>query len=156
MKSRAIPARPFWMRSGGLHGNEADGKTPRGGALLIVAVICALSVLGAYLVRQFFGQRSYGEYTMVTLTGNEGVQVSGNGFIYYNGSTLASVASEATRDGRSWSARTLPFDVNTSGVAGLVGQTLTVIGRQNGNTLHTGRWKRKSSLPRRAQSTPPY
>ena len=32
--------------------------------------ICALSVLGAYLAQQFFGQRSYGEYTTVSLTGD--------------------------------------------------------------------------------------
>lgn len=75
------------------------GRLPLGAALLIVAVICALSVLGAYLAQQFFGQRSYGEYTTVSLTGNEGVQVSGNGFIYYNGSTLASVSSDG---GAGW------------------------------------------------------
>ena len=114
------------------------GRLPLGAALLIVAVICALSVLGAYLAQQFFGQRSYGEYTTVSLTGNEGVQVSGNGFIYYNGSTLASVSSDG---GAGWTymvGANASFDASASGVAAWNGQTLTVIERETGNTLYSG------------------
>ena len=65
------------------------GRLPWAVAVLIAAAICAVSVLGAYLVKQTFGPRGYGAYTAVTLTGNQGVQVAGDGFIYYNGSTLS-------------------------------------------------------------------
>lgn len=58
-------------------------------SLLIAALICGLSVLGAFLVKQGFGANAHGNYTAVTLSGNAGVQVSGEGFVYYNGSALA-------------------------------------------------------------------
>ena len=57
------------------------GRLPWGAAALIAAAICALSVLGAFLCKQAFGPKGYGEYTAVTLSGNQGVQVTGDGFV---------------------------------------------------------------------------
>ena len=114
------------------------GRLPWGAALLIAVAICALSVLVAYLGKQVFGQKGYGSYTAVTLTGNQGVQVAGDGFIYYNGSTLASVSSTGAQ-GWSYSVgANASFNAGDSGVAVWSGRRLSIIGRENGDTLYTG------------------
>ena len=96
---------------------------PWGIAVLIAAIICALSVLGAYLTRQITAEDVYGEYTTVSLTGNEGVQVSGNGFVYYNGSTLASVSSSGETLRTYLVGAPASFNASDGGVAAWTGQT---------------------------------
>lgn len=114
------------------------GRLPWAVAVLIAAAICAVSVLGAYLVRQAFGPRGYGAYTAVTLTGNQGVQVAGDGFIYYNGSTLSSVSSQGAQQWSYSVGANASFATGESGVAVWSGRRLSVIDRGNGDTLHTG------------------
>ena len=114
------------------------GRLPWAVAVLIAAAICAVSVLGAYLVKQAFGPRGYGAYTAVTLTGNQGVQVAGDGFIYYNGSTLSSVSSQGAQQWSYSVGGNASFAAGESGVAVWSGRRLSVIDRGNGDTLHTG------------------
>ncbi len=118
--------------------NRRTGGLPWGAAILLAAVICALSVLGAYVVRQYVGERTYGEYTTVTLTGNEGIQVAGDGFVYYNGSTLCCVSSRGDVEWTYMAGANASFDVSASGVATWSGQTLSVIDREAGTTIYTG------------------
>lgn len=113
------------------------GRVPWGIAVLIAAIICALSVLGAYLTRQITAEDVYGEYTTVSLTGNEGVQVSGNGFVYYNGSTLASVSSSGETLWTYMVGANASFNASDAGVAAWSGQTLTVIDREQASTIYS-------------------
>src|SRR5699024_8663709 len=103
------------------------GRLPWAVAVLIAAAICAVSVLGAYLVKQAFGPRGYGAYTAVTLTGNQGVQVAGDGFIYYNGSTLSSVSSQGAQQWSYSVGANASFAAGESGVAVWSGRRLSVI-----------------------------
>ncbi len=118
--------------------SRRTGRLPWAAAALIAAAICALSVLGAFLAKQAFGPKGYGEYTAVALTGNQGVQVAGNGFIYYNGSTLASVSSGGELEWSYSVGANASFAAGKSGIAVWSGRTLSVIGREKGDTLHTG------------------
>ena len=113
------------------------GKTPWLIAVFIAAIICALSVLGAFLVRQVTAEDVYGEYTAVTLTGNNGVQVSGDGFVYYNGSTLASVSSTGETLWTYMVGANASFHAGDAGVAAWSGRTLTVIDRENADTIYS-------------------
>ena len=92
------------------------GRLPWGAAALIAAAICALSVLGAFLCKQAFGPKGYGEYTAVTLSGNQGVQVTGDGFVYYNGSTLLSVSSKGAQQWSYSMGANATFAAGESGV----------------------------------------
>ena len=114
------------------------GRLPIAAALLIAAAICALSVLSAFVIRQLTGSPAYGEYTAVELTGNSGVQVSGNGFVYYNGSTLTAVSSAGDTQWTYMVGANASFDAGEDGVAVWSDQTLTVISRDQGETMYTG------------------
>ena len=114
------------------------GRLPWGLAALIATAICALSVLGAYLIRQAFGAPGYGAATAVTLTGNQGVQVAGDGFIYYNGSTLASVSSKGAQEWSYSVGANASFSASDSGVAVWTDKRLVVIDREDADTIYTG------------------
>ena len=114
------------------------GRLPWGAAALIAAAICALSVLGAFLCKQAFGPKGYGESTAVTLSGNQGVQVTGDGFVYYNGSTLLSVSSKGAQQWSYSVGANATFAAGESGVAVWSGRRLSVIDRDDGDTIYTG------------------
>lgn len=106
-------------------------------SLLIAALICGLSVLGAFLVKQGFGANAHGNYTAVTLSGNAGVQVSGEGFVYYNGSALASVSSQGKTQWTYMIGANASFDASPAAVAAWQGETLTVIDRETGTPFYS-------------------
>ena len=114
------------------------GRLPWGAAALIAAAICALSVLGAFLCKQAFGPKGYGEYTAVTLSGNQGVQVTGDGFVYYNGSTLLSVSSKGAQQWSYSVGANASFSASDSGVAVWTDKRLVVIDREDADTIYTG------------------
>ena len=64
--------------------------------------------------------------------------MSGDGFIYYNGSTLASVSSKGAQQWSYSVGANASFSAGDSGVAVWSARRLSVIGRENGDTLHTG------------------
>lgn len=105
--------------------------------ILIAVLICGLSLLGAFVIKNSWSAPAYGEYKAVPLSGNEGVQVSGNGFVYYNGSSLASVSSRGKVQWTYMVGANASFKASASGVASWSGETLTVIDRKTGNTSYT-------------------
>jgi len=105
-------------------------------ALLIAAVVCGLSFLGARLAKTAWGAPAHGEYRAVPLPGNVGVQVSGDGFVCYNGSSLASVSSRGDVEWTYMIGANASFDAGETGVAAWSGKTLTIIDRELGTATY--------------------
>ncbi len=80
---------------------ERSGKIPWIVVLLLVAALCAFSYLAAYLVHRA-GGGSFGSYRAVGGSADMQLQVAGDGFVYYDGSTLTQVNSRGDTD---WSYR---------------------------------------------------
>ena len=78
---------------GGTMERERSGKIPWIVVLLLVTALCALSYLAAYLVHRA-GGGSFGSYRAVGGSADMQLQVAGDGFVYYDGSTLTQVGYE--------------------------------------------------------------
>ena len=116
---------------------ERSGKIPWIVVLLLVAALCALSYLAAYLVHRA-GGGSFGSYRAVGGSADMQLQVAGDGFVYYDGSTLTQVNSRGDTD---WSYRIgggVTFEATSSGVAAWNGSMLTLIDGQSGTTTYSG------------------
>lgn len=106
--------------------------------LLITAVICALSFLGAKVIANTTGKNSLGEYRSFALSSNQGVQTVGNGFVYYNGSSLSYVTTDAAAKWTYTVGANAAFDASEAGIAVWSGQTVTVIDYKEGTTEYRG------------------
>lgn len=115
-----------------------NGKLSWGLVLLITAVVCAISLLGARLIGNRTGGMSFGEYKTFALTSNQGIQTVGDGFVYYNGSSLAHVSTGAQTQWTYMVGANASFSASDTGVAVWSGQTLTVIDCQEGTTTYSG------------------
>ncbi len=122
---------------GGTMERERSGKIPWIVVLLLVTALCALSYLAAYLVHRA-GGGSFGSYRAVGGSADMQLQVAGDGFVYYDGSTLTQVNSRGDTD---WSYRIgggVTFEATSSGVAAWNGSMLTLIDGQSGTTTYSG------------------
>jgi hypothetical protein len=115
---------------------KQSGRLSWGIALLIAAVVCGLSFLGAKLAKNAWGAPAHGEYRTVSLPGNAGVQVSGDGFVCYNGSSLTSVSSRGDVEWTFMIGANASFDAGDTGVAAWSGKTLTIIDRETGTASY--------------------
>ena len=106
-------------------------------ALLIVIFACVTAFLGARILSGVTRRSSY-DYRSVSIPSNLQLEVSDDGFIYYDGSSIASVTTEARV---KWSYLIGPnatFHGTDFGIAAWVGQKLMLIDSTSGTSSFTG------------------
>lgn len=114
-----------------------DSRMPWTIAILLVVVICFVSWLGAFIIKRSSRDECFGSYQAVIGAQNMEVQVAGDGFVYYDGSSISRCDSEGKL---LWSFRISPgaeFSASASGVAAWNGSMLTLIDMERGTTTYS-------------------
>ena len=96
--------------------NARKARVPWAIVLLIVVFACTLAYCGALLINAVSSDDGY-EYQYVELNGNKGLEVTGDGFVYYDGSSICSISSEAELKWSYLIGSEADFDATNYGVA---------------------------------------
>ena len=103
-----------------------------GAALLIVILVTAIAFLGAHLYVRARSRGEFGTYARLDLPANQGLQPVGDGFVYYDGSSLLRMSSSGQTVWSHLVGANAQFDAQTTGVAAWSGDLLTLIGWEDG------------------------
>lgn len=114
-----------------------SGKLPWAIALLIVVIACLIAFGGAKLYRHFSNPSGY-DIKYVEIPTNMGVETINNGFVYYDGSSIAAVSSNAEMKWSYLIGGNADFDATNYGVAAWSNQLLTLIDGEMGTTTFSG------------------
>ena len=102
-------------------------------ALLIVIFACVVAFMGSRLILGLTRSDAY-DYKSIDIPVNQALAVVDDGFIYYDGSSIASVTTEARVKWSYLIGKEAGFDATDFGVAAWKGTKLTLIDRSNGET----------------------
>lgn len=112
-------------------------RIPAAIALLIVVFACVTAFLASRIVSGVTRRSSY-DYRSVSIPSNLELEVVDDGFIYYDGSSIASVTTDARVKWSYLIGRDVKFHATDSGVAAWTGDSLTLIDRGAGTTTYSG------------------
>lgn len=113
------------------------GKIPWAVVLLIVVFTCTIAYCGALLFNAITDDGGY-EYEIVELTGNKGIEVTDDGFVYYDGSSISSVSSKGEPKWSYLIGSEADFEATDYGVAAWSDASLTLIDSMSGTTTFSG------------------
>lgn len=105
--------------------------------ILITAAICLVSYLGAYIYRSAGKDTAFGSYTGVNGAQSMEVQIAGDGFVYYDGSSLTYMDSAGDVVWTYLIGGGMEFSASSGGVAAWNGRTLTLVDIENGTTTYS-------------------
>ena len=106
-------------------------------ALLIVVVALLIAFLGSRIISSLTHRSSY-DYRAVELSGNQGLEVVNDGFVYYDGSSIGAVSTEGKIKWSYLIGQNADFDASANSVAAWVGGALTLIDSATGTTSFSG------------------
>ena len=106
-------------------------------ALLIVAFSC-LVAYGSARAFLTFSQRTPYEYSVIDIGSNSGLEVVDDGFVYYDGTTISMVSTDAKVKWNYYFGADAGFDATRNGVAAWADTTLTLIDSATGTTTYSG------------------
>ena len=105
-------------------------------ALLIVIFACVAAFLGARIFSGLTRRNAY-DYKSVSIPTNLELEVVDDGFIYYDGSSIASVNTDAKVRWSYLIGKDASFHATDFGIASWIGQKLMLIDQSNGTTTYT-------------------
>ena len=106
-------------------------------ALLIVIIACVIALVGARIFSRVTQKSAY-DYSTVEIASNMGLEVTGDGFVYYDGSSIISESTEAKVRWSYLIGKNADFDATEHGVAAWSGNSLTLIDSSSGTTTFSG------------------
>lgn len=106
-------------------------------ALLIVAFSCLIAYGAARLFLNF-NQRTPYEYKVAEIGSNNGLEVVDDGFVYYDGTTITMVDTDAKVKWNYYFGADAAFDATRYGVAAWADNALTLIESSTGTTTYSG------------------
>ena len=106
-------------------------------ALLIVLFACTIAFIASQLIARTVRKSAY-DYRSVDIPANQNLEVVDDGFIYYDGSSIAAVTTEARVKWSYLIGKNADFYATDYGVAAWSGESLTLIDSQNGTTTFSG------------------
>ncbi|MBQ6375081.1 MAG: hypothetical protein IJJ45_11435 [Clostridia bacterium] len=114
-----------------------SSKIPWAIALLIVLFACVVAFLGSRIIAGIAQKDPY-KYATREIDSNLGLEVVSDGFIYYDGSSIASVDMQAKTRWSYLIGKNADFDATDYGVAAWTGSSLTLIDPSSGTTSFSG------------------
>lgn len=117
--------------------NKRARRLPWAVVLLIVVFSC-LVAFGAAQVWNRFHRQSIYDYKLVEIGANDGLQVVDDGFVFYDGSTISMVDTDASVRWNYYFGADAGFRATRYGVAAWADTTLTLIDIQTGTTTYSG------------------
>lgn len=106
--------------------------------LFLVALVCGLSYLAAYLLNGAFAPDVLGKYRLVPGVADAEIAVAGDGFVYYDGSTLTRMDSSGEVKWTYLIGGNVEFTAGKYGVAAWSGDMLTLIDIESGTATYSG------------------
>lgn len=106
-------------------------------ALLIVVLSC-LVAYGCARAFLAYHQRTPYEYSAVDIGNNSGLEVVDDGFVYYDGTTVSMVTTDAKVKWNYYFGADAGFHATKNGVAAWADTTLTLIDSSTGTTTYSG------------------
>ena len=116
--------------------NRRSQRIPVAIALLIVIFACVTAFLGARIYSGVTRRSAY-DYKSVSIPTNQGLEVVDDGFIYYDGSSISSVTTEAKVKWSYLIGANASFHATDFGVAAWINQKLMLIDQLSGTTTYT-------------------
>ena len=114
-----------------------NSRLPWAIALLIVIFACVIAYGGGAIVSRLTHRNAY-DYKAVQIDGNSGIQVIDDGFIYYDGTSIGEVTTDATVKWFYMVGRDVSFKATSYGVAAWSGASLTLIDAATGTPNYSG------------------
>lgn len=115
-----------------------SGAMPWAVVLLLLAIICAISFGLGKVGQSILGGSSFGHSKVLNIQNLQDLQTTQNGFVYYDGSTVACVASSGDTRWSYIVGVEAGFRATDYGVATWSGNTITLIDAQTGMTTYNG------------------
>jgi len=107
--------------------------------VLIILVVCGLLAYGGgALLKSIFSGSALGETRAVNIANLQDLQVTANGFVYYDGSTVSSLNSSGKVNWSYLVGTNAGFRASDHGVAAWSGKTITLIDGNSGATSFNG------------------
>lgn len=106
--------------------------------LFLVIIACVGCYIAAYLFRGLSHPEKIGSYKALSVPAGAEVRVAGNGFVYYDGSTLTRVDSSGKTKWSCLVGADADFNAGAYGVAAWSGEMLTLIDMETGTFTYSG------------------
>jgi len=112
-------------------------RIPGAIALLIVVFACVIAYVGSRIYFAANTKSAY-DYKTFNIASNLGLEVVGDGFVYYDGSSIGAVNTDAKVKWSYLIGKSADFDATDYGVAAWSGSSLTLIDANTGTTTFSG------------------
>lgn len=106
-------------------------------ALLIVVFTCVIAYCGVLILDRITHESAY-NYKTVEIAANNGLEAVDTGFIYYDGSSISFVSTDAKMKWSYLIGSNADFDATNYGVAAWANSSLTLIDADIGTTTFSG------------------
>lgn len=113
-------------------------RVPWAIVLLIIVLCCALAYGGARLINRVRSATSFARTQPMQLESVQKLETVSDGFVYYDGSTIAKVGSDARNRWTYMMGAGADFSATDAGVAAWIGPKLTLIDGETGVTGYSG------------------
>ena len=114
-----------------------DSRMPWTIAILLVAFICLVSFLGTKVIKNSAADKAFGSFETVPGAQNMQVQIAGDGFVYYDGSSITKMDDTGKVLWTYLIGSGAEFRASSGGVAAWNGNMLTLINIDNGTTTYS-------------------
>lgn len=129
---------PNNLGMGGFMDRTRNARMPWIIVLFLVALVCGLSWLAAYLINGAISPDALGSYTALAGSADADIIAAGDGFVYYDGNTLTRIDSSGDVVWTHLIGGNVEFDAGEHGVAAWSGDTLTLIDMETGAVSYSG------------------
>ena len=117
--------------------NRQD-RLPWAIVLLIIVLCCAVAFAGSRIVNASRSAGAFASTRMLQVSGAQKLKVAGDGFVYYDGGSIAKISSEGESMWSYMVGADADFAVTDAGIAVWTGKKLTLIDTATGKTGYSG------------------
>ena len=117
---------------------DRKGRLPWAIVLLILVFACGIAAAGAMICVNLTQRGSFASYQSVSLPAVDALQTVSDGFVYYDGSSVAKVGGNGELKWSYMMGAGASIDASDAGVASWIGRTLTLIDGDTGVPDYSG------------------
>lgn len=115
-----------------------QGRLPWAIVLLIIVLCCAIAFVGARVITGVRNESAFANVKAMQLSGVQKLQTVGDGFVYYDGDSIAKVGADGETMWNYKVGSGADFSASDAGVASWTGKKLTLIDGEKGVTGYSG------------------
>lgn len=120
-------------------GQNRKGRLPWTIVLIVLVLCCGIAFGAAKLLVNATAPSGYAEYRALQLENVQELQVVSDGFVYYDGSSLARIGADGATKWNYMIGGGAGFTASDAGVAAWIGRSLTLIDGETGVTGYSNK-----------------